>query len=80
MTAKPKTRKAAANGAELDRVFAAITEHKAREKECIRLNDNLDEAQFQAEETHGRRPEPLIWWRNCDVFSRIISTLATRNF
>ena len=60
MTTKPKL-KAPALG---DPIFAAIAEHKARTREWSRLYDKLDEAQFQAGETHGPRPWELIEWRN----------------
>jgi hypothetical protein len=59
MTTKPKSRKAPA-----DPVFAAIAEHKALQKKWHRLYSKLDEAEFQARETHGGRPSPLIVWRN----------------
>jgi hypothetical protein len=60
MTTKPKTRKApAANGAELDPVFAAITEHKVLIKESDRLEDSFMTAMAKAEKSmengHGRR-------------------------
>jgi hypothetical protein len=61
---KPETRKAPANGAELDPIFALIDAHKARAKEWSRLYSKLDEAQCQAQETHGPRPWDLIAWRN----------------
>jgi hypothetical protein len=77
MTTKPKTRKApAAKGAARknaaneaaagirDPAFALIDAHKARTKEWLRLYATLDVAQFQAEETHGRRPSELIAWRD----------------
>jgi hypothetical protein len=44
MTTKPKTRKAPANGAELDPIFALIDAHKARTKEWSRLYSKLDNA------------------------------------
>ena len=48
----------------IDPVFAAIAEHKALNKEWLRLYSKLDEAQLQARETHGQRPWPLIAWRD----------------
>ncbi|MGB6710440.1 MAG: hypothetical protein WBE85_09845, partial [Methylocella sp.] len=38
--------------------------HKARTKESCRFYDKLCEAEFEAKKTHGRRPPPLIAWRN----------------
>lgn len=65
MTAKSKTRKAPmAKRANVDPIFAAIAEHKARMKEESRLLDKLEEAEFGARETYGRRPSELIAWRN----------------
>jgi hypothetical protein len=73
MSKKPETREArpakprhapAANGAGVDPIYSAIAEHKARTKERHRLYGKLDKAQFQAAETHGLRPSPLIAWRN----------------
>jgi len=62
---KPKTRKApAANGAEPDPVFAAISEHKALQKEWHRLNIKLDEATCNALKMDPDRPWPLIAWRD----------------
>jgi hypothetical protein len=54
MATKPKTRKAAANVA--DPIFAAIAEHKAKEKEWLRLSAVLDAAEGEACKTHGKRP------------------------
>src|ERR1700730_9308600 len=55
MTTKPKTRKApAANGAELDPVFAAITEHKVLIKESDRLEDSFMTAMAKAEKKYGK--------------------------
>jgi hypothetical protein len=80
MTTKPKTRKAPAakqaaskTGAKAapagirDPEFALIDAHKARTKEWCRLYNKLDVTQFQAEETHGRRPSQLIAWRNYEA-------------
>jgi hypothetical protein len=54
MTTKPKTRKApVANGAELDPVFAAITEHKMLIRESNRLEAAARAARDKAEKTHG---------------------------
>jgi hypothetical protein len=65
---KPKSRKAPpAKAAELDPVFAAIAEHKALNKEWHRLDTKLDEAKFQAQETHGAMPLELIAWRNYEA-------------
>ena len=60
MTTKPETRKApAANGAELDPVSAAITEHKVLIKESDRLEDSFMTAMAKAEKSmengHGRQ-------------------------
>src|ERR1700731_3430068 len=55
MTTKPETRKApAANGAELDPVFAAITEHKVLIKESDRLEDSFMTAMAKAEKKYGK--------------------------
>jgi hypothetical protein len=55
MTTKPKTRKApAANGAELDPIFAAIAEHKARVREYARCRNAFEAARDQAEKRHGK--------------------------
>jgi hypothetical protein len=60
MTTKPKTRKVpAANGAELDPVFAAIAEHKTRIKEYIRCRNDSEAAREQAEKKHGKSLEGL---------------------
>jgi hypothetical protein len=76
MTTKPKTSKAPAkraahkNGANEapagipDPTFALIDAHKARAKEWLLLYSKLDEAEFQARETHGGRPPELIAWRH----------------
>jgi hypothetical protein len=65
MTTKPKTRKApAANGAELDPVFAAITEHKVLIKESDRLEDSFMTAMAKAEKKYGkwaRAPDHHSW-------------------
>jgi hypothetical protein len=63
MTTKPKTRKAPANRAAIDPAFAAIAEHKARQKEWLRLHDELENAEHAARKTHGSRPESYIRWR-----------------
>jgi hypothetical protein len=60
MTTKPKTRKAPA--AETDPIFALIAEHKAREKELMRLGDELENAEIEAAKTHGWRPPDFISW------------------
>jgi hypothetical protein len=65
MTTKPETRKAPA--AEPDPIFALIAEHKALEKEWLRLVNELDEAKHEAEKTHGEQPSSFacpIAWRN----------------
>jgi len=65
MTTKPETRKApAANGAELDPVFAAITEHKVLIKESDRLEDSFMTAMAKAEKKYGkwaRAPDHHSW-------------------
>jgi hypothetical protein len=72
---KPKTRKAPAakpaapkNGtkatAPVDPIFALIDAHRARTKEWVRLYYKLDEAEFEAAKTHGKRSSSLIEWRN----------------
>ena len=54
MTTKPKARKAAAaNGVELDPVFAAIAEHKVLIKESNRLEKSYSIARGKAEKKHG---------------------------
>jgi hypothetical protein len=54
MTTKPRTRKTlAANGVELDPVFAAIAEHKARLRESNRLEAATRAARGKAEKRHG---------------------------
>jgi len=60
MTTKPKTRKAPA--AEPDPLFALIAEHKALEKEWLRLGDELENAELEAAKTHGQRPPDYIEW------------------
>jgi hypothetical protein len=59
MTTKPK-RKAPAPAGIPDPAFALIDVHKARTKEWCRLYDKLDEAEFEAGRTHGKRPWELI--------------------
>ena len=65
MTTKPETRKApAANGAELDPVFAAITEHKVLIKESDRLEDSFMTAMAKAGKKYGkwaRAPDHRSW-------------------
>ncbi len=63
MTTNPKTRKTPAAVA-IDPIFAAIAEHKAREKEWFHLYRKLDNAEDKAKKTHGIRPWSLIAWRN----------------
>ena len=50
MTTKPKTRKAPA----ADPIFAAIAEHKTREKEWLRLSCKLDNAEVKRRRPHDR--------------------------
>ena len=64
MTTKPKTRKAPAKIVVIDPIFAAIDAYKARTKEMSCLYDKLEEAEFEAAKTYGRRLWPLIGWRN----------------
>jgi hypothetical protein len=66
MTTKPKTRNApaAANGAELDPVFAAIAEHKALIRESGRLSAATRAARSRAEKKYGewiRAPNHGEW-------------------
>jgi hypothetical protein len=65
MTTKPKPRKEPS--AASDPIFAAIGGHKARTKEWTRLLRKLDEAEVEAEKTHGQRPWPWIAWRNYEA-------------
>jgi len=65
--AKSATRENCANDSPADNrdpIFALIDAHKARTKEWLRIYDKLDEAEFEARKTHGRRPWELIAWRN----------------
>jgi len=60
MTTNPKPRNAPA--AEPDPIFALIAEHKALEKEWLRLVNELENAELEAAKTHGRRPADYIEW------------------
>jgi hypothetical protein len=53
MTTKQKTRKAPANGAEVDPALAAIAEHKALIKESSRLEESCSAARAKAERKYG---------------------------
>jgi hypothetical protein len=64
MTTEPKTRKAAGKIAATDPIFAAIAEHKAREREWMRLGCKLGDAEDEASTKYGDRPSSLIAWRN----------------
>jgi hypothetical protein len=60
MTTKPKTRKApAANGADIDPVFAAIGEHKALMRESRRLEKSYRVAVDKAGKKYGNRMEHI---------------------
>jgi hypothetical protein len=59
---------AAKTATAIDPIFAAIAEHKAREKEWLHLTGKLDDAKYIAQRKHGVRPNDWIWWRNVDVF------------
>jgi hypothetical protein len=65
MITKAKTRKApAANGGELDPIFAAIAEHKMLTKESNRLEAAASAARDKAEKRYGewiRAPNPGEW-------------------
>jgi hypothetical protein len=51
-----------------DPIFAMITMHKKLQADWMRLNDQLDEAEFgDAAEGRGRRPTQLIRWRGYTI-------------
>jgi hypothetical protein len=47
-----------------DPEFAMIDAHKVWTKEWCRFYNKLDEAEFEAGKTQGKRPMPMIAWRN----------------
>ena len=47
-----------------DPIYAMISAHKKLQAKWMDLYDQLDEAEFNAAEEHGRRPIELIHWRN----------------
>ena len=50
-----------------DPIFAVIETHKKLRAEWLALCDQLDEAEDDAAEEHGRRPIELIHWRNYHI-------------
>jgi hypothetical protein len=61
-----------------DPAFAMIDAHKARTKEWCRFYNKLDEAEFEAGKTHGKRPLPMIAWR--PMIAEYGSTSAARSY
>jgi hypothetical protein len=50
-----------------DPILAMIAVHKKLRAGWQEISDQLDEAEFDAEKEHGRRPAALIHWRNYHI-------------
>jgi hypothetical protein len=57
-----------------DPIFARIATHKKLTAEWQRLYDQLDEAELDAAQEHGRRPIELIHWRDYHIGASEIDT------
>src|ERR1017187_5976836 len=54
----------AARPREDDPIFAAIENHLKLENAWCDLEEAREETQAKAQEKHGRRPSPVVSWRN----------------
>jgi hypothetical protein len=67
LAAIPPALAAAAPAGSPDPILAMIAVHKKLQAEWQEIFDQLDEAEFDAEKEHGRRPAGLIHWRNYTI-------------